>query len=366
MPDIPISTFIDVTVNLQGAVADTFNFGVPMVVDEHTVTVNRQDGPYTSLAAAVAAGFTQAATPEIYEAVGQIFAQTPTVSSVMIGRRDAGDADLTASLDAIFADDPTTWYCTVITTRTDTDVEDLADWHQTNGGGDFPKIAIAQTSSAAMLAGTPGNIGETLRTASYNRCALIYHATDATALDAAWVGRCLAFDLDGVNSVGDWAYKRLSGPTGDGLTSAQVNNVQTENASFFGPAKGLTFTFDGKMPIGAPQFIDTITTADWVKVRSQEAFLSARVGATTMIPFDDPGIQYLGGKFQEVADRGVTAGHFLGERSGAPNPEVIVPLLKDVSATDQANRNIRVTMNVLKRNSILTCNLTINIGLTGV
>jgi hypothetical protein len=272
------------------------------------------------------------------------------------------DATLDSALSAVLAWDPTTWYMTLIDTRTDADISALASWTQSNGGGDFPKTWLAQTSSTALLNGTAGNIGEVLRLASYNRGALIYHATDTVALAAAWAGRCLSFDLDGVKTVGDWAYKQLIGPAGATISPAQVNNILAENASFFGPAKGLTFTFDGKMPTGSPQFIDTITTADWLKVRLQEAFLTARVSATATIGYDDQGLQFLGGKFDGVGELAVTAGHSL---DGTNAPVVTVPLLKDVSAADQANRLARYSMTFNKRNSILTVIFVVNMNLTG-
>lgn len=510
---IPISTYIDVTVNLLGQVADAFGFGVPMSVATHNVTANRQDGPFFSVAEGEAAGFTAVAAPKVNADLVVAFSQTPTVDSVMVGRRipsggglaaqvwqvdDAGptfvdvtaeynsdtdadwivfpateaigdyaaigmgdpftqvsldnlngtagiggvvdweywngsawtaltgvvdgttdftiavadgqvvtwtvpvdwmptslngetaqyyvraaittvyatnpiydqghtgeDADLTASLSAINAWDPTTWYGTVIDTRTDADIALFAAWLQANGNGDFPKIGVAQTASAGLLNGTASNIGETLRLASYNRIALMYHALDADSLDMGWMARCLAFNLDGEKGVGDWAYKEVAGPAGDNLNGTQVNNIQTENASFFGPAKGKTFTFDGKVAKGAPQFLDTITTADWVKVRSQEKFIAARVGALTMIGYDDIGLQFLGGKFQEVADQGVRNGHFVGPEGGAPNPTVTVPRFQDVSAEDQANREASMSVSAIKRNSILKVNLTINVSVTG-
>lgn len=510
MADIPISTFITVTVNLIGSVAETFSFGVPMIVGEHNVTANRQDGPFGTLAEAEAAGFTAATTPQINREIASVFSQSPTVNSMMVGRRipaggglaasvlqvtaigpvfvdmtseynsvtdadwivlpaadaigdyaaigmpekftqvsldntngvagvggtgdweywngtawaaftglvdgtteftaavsdgqvvswtvpvdwiamslngepeqfyarfvvtgtystnpeyDQGhtgeDANLDASLSAILAWDPTTWYMTLIDTRTDADISALASWSQANGGGDFPKTWLAQTSSTALLNGTAGNIGEVLRLASYNRGALIYHATDTVALAAAWAGRCLSFDLDGVKTVGDWAYKQLIGPVGANITPAQVNNILAENATFFGPAKGLTFTFDGKMPIGAPQFLDTITTADWAKVRLQEAFITARVSAPATIGYDDPGLQFLGGKFDGVGELAVTAGHSLG---GVDAPVVTTPLFKNVSPTDQALRQARYSMTFNKRNSILTVIFVVNMNLTG-
>ncbi len=510
MTDIPISTFIIVNVNLIGSVTETFAFGVPMIVGEHNITSNRQDGPYASVAEGEAAGFTEANAPQIHAEISSAFNQSPTVASVMVGRRipaggglaasvlqvvaigpvfvdmtseynsatdadwivfpvaeaagdyaaigmpepftqvsldnlngtagvggtvdweywngtawtalagivdgttgftagvadgqvvswtvpvdwiamslngeapqyyvravitgvyatdpeyDQGhtgeDANLAASLSAVLAWDPTTWYMTLIDTRTDADVSSLASWTQSNGGGDFPKTWLAQTSSTALLNGTAANIGEVLRLANYNRGALIYHAVDTEALAMAWAGRCLSFDLDGVKTVGDWAYKELVGPAGANISPAQVNNLEAENVSFYGPARGKTFTFNGEMPKGAPQFLDTITTADWAKVRLQEAFLNARVGALTTIGYDDPGLQFLGGKFENVGDLAVTAGHSLG---GDKAPVVTVPLLKNVSSTDQANRVARYSMTFNKRNSILTVVFVVNMNLTG-
>ena len=43
----PINLFVDVTINLTGAVAAKFGFGSPIGVFDHSVTANRIDGPYT-------------------------------------------------------------------------------------------------------------------------------------------------------------------------------------------------------------------------------------------------------------------------------------------------------------------------------
>ena len=60
----PITTFVDVTVNLTGAVATAFGFGTPLGVFDHSITANRLDGPFTDLAAVVAAGFTSTAVEQ--------------------------------------------------------------------------------------------------------------------------------------------------------------------------------------------------------------------------------------------------------------------------------------------------------------
>ncbi len=143
---------INIHVNASLAVATaggaTANFGVPMFVSEHTVTSNRQDGPYSSLAEVVAAGFTASAAADVHGWATAVFSQNPRTSQVMIGRRLSGES-LPTALDAIEAAAPASWYATNIATNTANDILALATWTETRS-----KIAIAQSSAAALLAGT--------------------------------------------------------------------------------------------------------------------------------------------------------------------------------------------------------------------
>jgi len=150
-----ITMHVNLQIALAAASAAAAVFGVPMFVAEHAITANRQDGPYTSQAAVAAAGFTLAAAPTIYNWAGRIFAQRPRTSSVMIGRRGTGEHLVTA-LDAIEAVDPAAWYLTNIHTRTTADIMALAGWTSSRA-----KLAVAQSSSAAMLAGTASTAQQT-------------------------------------------------------------------------------------------------------------------------------------------------------------------------------------------------------------
>lgn len=83
----PITTFVDVTVNVAAATPTRFSFGSYMGLFEHDITTNRQDGPYTTVAEVVAAGFTSVLAPEIYYWASSVFAQDDAVDSVLIGRK---------------------------------------------------------------------------------------------------------------------------------------------------------------------------------------------------------------------------------------------------------------------------------------
>lgn len=200
---------INIHVNFQIALASASTaratFGVPMFVLEHSITSNRQDGPYTSVAEAVAAGFTLAAAPKVYNWASRLFGQVPHTTSFMVGRRLA-DEHLVTGLDAIEAVDPGSWYQTHIDTRTPAEAMALAGWTESRS-----KQAVVQTSSSAMLAGTASTAmtdqwtvggtasdgtyslsvvddftGAVVGVASFERASAEDNDAIATALRAAW------------------------------------------------------------------------------------------------------------------------------------------------------------------------------------
>jgi hypothetical protein len=143
---------INIHVNASLAVATagsaTAAFGTPLLLAQHSVTANRQDGPYSSLAEVVAAGFTSSAAPEVHTWASAVFSQNPRASQVLIGRRASGES-VTAAMDAIEVVNPAAFYAVCMASNTANDIMALAAWTETRS-----KIAILQSSDAAILAGT--------------------------------------------------------------------------------------------------------------------------------------------------------------------------------------------------------------------
>lgn len=341
-----ITEFIDVNVNVGGVSVDKFGFGVLMGVFDHSVTANRQDGPYTSLAEVVAAGFTSAAEPQVHAWATAVFAQDDGVDQIIIGREDALDANLTATLDAIEAAGSDTWYITNIESRADADIALLAAWTETR-----TKIAVAQSDDKAATAALA------LQSNSYNRTALIYHDTDSEYLDGAWSSSGGGLNLDAPNGVGIWAYRQLEGVPYDALTSAEASTLYGADANIFGRNKGVNFTSKGTMPSG--RFMDVTTSIDWLKVRVEEAIIALFVGTPTKIPYTNAGINTVKAAILEVLNRGVTFGHFSPDFP----PEVIVPDISAVSAADKAARELTVTANVTLAGAIQKVTLNVNLTL---
>lgn len=352
----PITEFVDVSILLTGATAEKFQFGSLLGAFPHSITANRQDGPYFNIQEVVAAGFTAAAEPEIHAWATASF-QTLGVASIIVGRIDGADANLTISLDAIEAVDPGSWYITTIASRLDADLALFGTWTEArNGAGGSPrKIGIGQSDDLAVAAYLAW------QAATLNRSAGIYHATDAEYLDGAWAGRCGGFNLDVPNGVGTWFGKQLSGVPFDPVTGAQATAIYAANANIFGRNAGLNFASKGTMASG--RFIDVTTTVDWSAVRIQESVLSTLVGTPTKIPYTNAGINTMAASVQRVLDAGVVNGHFLPAEQSLPGaePRVIVPDVKTISPAVKATRELTLSATATIAGAIQKLTLVVNL-----
>jgi hypothetical protein len=342
-----ITEFVDVTVNLIGASPDKFSFGTLMGIFDHSVTANRQDGPYTSVAEAVAAGFDSTTTPEVNAWVTAAFAQDDGVDQVLIGREDVGDADWTATMDAVELAGPDTWYITNAETRVDADIALIAAWTEAR-----TKIYVPQSSDKTAVAALAA------QAAGYNRTGLIYHATSTGTdgyLDGAWSSSGGGLNLDVPGGVGIWAYRQLEGVTFDDLTAAEATVLYGADANIFGRNKGLNFTSKGTMASG--RFFDTQTTIDWIKVRMEEEILAAFVGAPQKIPYTNAGINIIVAAIQSVLSRGVSFGHL----SPDVPPRIIAPDISEISSAVKQTRELTITVEATLAGAIQKLILVVNV-----
>lgn len=327
----PIIAFVQVNLSLVGATATKFAFGALLGIFDHSVTANRQDGPYYSVAEVVDAGFTSGAEPAVNAWATSVFAQDDGVDQILIGREDALDADLTATLDAVEAAGSDTWYITNIESRVDADIALGAAWHEAR-----TKIFVAQTDSADMLSSTEPNIGDTLKTASYHRTALIYHPTDAEYLDGAWSSSGGGLDLDSQDGAGIWMYRSLESIAYAPVTGTQASNIWDVNANMYGRNKGLSFTSKGTMASGRK--IDVTTSLDWIQLRVEEAVLAKFVGTPTKIPYTNAGILDIVSAISDVLDTGVRNGHISPDFPF----QIIVPDVSAIAASVKTTRELTI------------------------
>lgn len=341
-----ITTFVDVTITLAGAVADRFSFGSLMGVFTFAGAA-RQFGPYFSQEEVVAAAL---GSPAAEAWAGIVFSQDDGVNQIMIGRRDAADATWTATMDAIEGEGSDTWYAHTIESRTDADLLEVAAWTESRD-----KIFIAQSSDPDLPGGVAGNIGDQLKTNGYNRTALIYHATDGEYLDGAWASSGGGLNLDAPDGAGTWAFRQLDAVPFDAVTATQANNIYAENANLFGRNKGLSFTSKGTM--ASARFVDVTTSIDWLKARIEESILALFVGAPTKVPYTNAGINMVVAALRDVLTRGVSFGHL----SPDVPPLIKAPDISEVSSADKQNRTLSLQVEATLAGAIHKAVITVNL-----
>jgi hypothetical protein len=104
--------------------------------------------------------------------------------------------------------------------------------------------------------------------------------------DAAWMGRCITFDLDAPNGAALWNDQELKGPSPTGVGTVKLKGDiidattremlhDTLFVNTYEPRLGRNATHFGTVlnsSLGAGVFIDIRTTADWLDARITEAF----------------------------------------------------------------------------------------------
>ena len=95
--------------------------------------------------------------------------------TIYIGRRDAGDGDWAVTLDAISAENNEDWYALAIDDRSSTAIQQVDQWVSPPGGDDKFALFFAQSDSAQVLDGTPGNFADAIALRGRNRTVLMYH-----------------------------------------------------------------------------------------------------------------------------------------------------------------------------------------------
>lgn len=216
--------------------------------------------------------------------------------------------------------------------------------------------AVASTADLTVTV-TDADVASRLFDLQYTRSALLYHATDAEFLDAAWASRCLSANLDQRKLV--WAYKRPVGYEAAELNNAEVAALRAVNCNYFAPAVMSSgnpvqaFTAQGWVGSGEPgagRRIDTTITLDWSKSRLEEVFMGILLREPNSIPFDDAGMNRFAAGARGHFATGLAAKHYLefvvpeGEdREFTRTPALFVPKLSTLTTAQRQSRTFSFT-----------------------
>lgn len=315
-----IQDIVDVQITRETASVSQLGFGTLMILGEHTVFAERIRY-YQTPDAILDDGFTSS-DPE-YIAANSAFSQNPRPTRVAIGRIDAADADITASLNAVDQENDD-WYGFVITSRVIADQEDAAAWAESR----IKLFGLASADTDILDASSTTDIAYLLNNAAYARSFVLYHDDAATAYpEAAWFGLLLP-TAPGSST---WAYKTLAGIPAVKLSSTERINTFDKKANTYELRGGVNITKNGTVAEG--DYMDIIRGIDWLQARIQERIygLLTRV---PKIPYTEEGVALIENELRAQLDVAIAQGVIAAD----PAYVITTPRVKDISANDKANR----------------------------
>lgn len=226
----------------------------------------------------------------------------------------------------IYSDD---WYGVVSTSRVQADVEDVADWIETQR-----KLYLTASDDSNIVddADETSSIAYYLSNATYERTAVMYLSgiKDANNLadacpDAAWIGKLFTTDPGSAT----WAFKTLSTISAEELTSTQKTNAFAKNANTYNAEGGVNITRYGT--VGSGEYLDVMRGIDWLQARLEERIYTRLVNLAK-IPFTDAGVAILEAEVRAQLNDAIDAGLL------ASIDSLTVGEVADVSDTDKGNR----------------------------
>jgi hypothetical protein len=323
-----LSDIVQVTISRETTAVSQPSFGVPAILTEFLTSKTNPAFTrarfYGSLAEMTADGWS--GSDAVYDAATLIFSQSPVVEKILVGRKDAADADWAAALNAVQAEE-SNWYTFSIIPESGTEVAEIKEamaWTETQ-----KKIFFYNTTSAdAYNSGVTTDLGYFAKNGAYERTVSTFHKTAESYMECAMQGEALPFDPGSQT----WAYKTLSGVQAYALTTAQRTALLDKHYNVYTTRGGVNVTEDGNVASG--EFIDVIRGLDWLESALEVAIFGNLVNKRKM-PYDDTGIALIQNSVSSVLK--------LAERKGVLQPgtsKVQVPLYADISTNDILSRTL--------------------------
>lgn len=333
-----------VTVNISKGTATVSKqgFGVVLIVGDNPTFSERykvySSDDLTGLATDLTGG---SGDPE-YDCAVALVSQNPRPPTFAVGRIDVGDADLTATLNAIYQENQD-FYGVVITSRTQADQLLGAAWALAN-----QRIFYTADDDANIKLGVGGTLPVQLVT---NDKAVVVYSDDADGsgtdkrIDAAIAGRLAAL-IPGSYTA---KFLQLSGVDLSVITPSELTNIIGQNANVFHEVAGVNIFREGVTTEST--FIDIMIGIDWLEARITEEVYSLLVNATGKVPYTESGITSIEDAVRKILKIGqdnglISPDAFDSNKNRIGGFETSVPALADIPSVDKSNRilnNVKFT-----------------------
>ena len=284
MTPLPLSSSVQVNINLPAVANAQQTFDVGLIIGESTViTTNERVVFYDNLAAMVADGFSTV-SPE-YLAATLYFGASTKPKQVAIGVKDTGETALEAFTACRAASQ--NWYAGYVCDISNSDKLAIAAYTETLT--DPFTIFMLDSDDAAIKNDTPGNLFEALAGFGYRRTLGLYSTTEYAG--AAVLGYAMGKNSLDFNSAYTLKFKNLPGVTVDPLTSSEVTNIQENNGNVY-VAVGKNYNWLQQGTVFSGSFFDEINYLD-VLANQIQTNVATLLYTTPKIPQTELGIARL-------------------------------------------------------------------------
>jgi len=330
-----IDKIVEVVITRQTITPSMASFSEHLVVDAFdpsgitpVFNADHRVHKFGSLTEITEAGF--ATDSYVYRAASKQFSQNPHIGTIYVGLKANTDANWTAALSAIKAQN-NEWYGLSVSTRIMAEQQLVAQWVQAN-----EKLGCLVTGDPNVVNATAGDIGDFVKTNGLDRVIVMYHpdaGSDAgEVLESDPIPEAALFGLMFTKQPGSptWKFKQMASVPTYYLTEAQYTNAKNKNVMIYPQVSGVATTMEGKT--GGGEYIDVIHGCDWLKARIQNLVFTALV-RVDKVPFTDRGILQVVSPIRQALNEGV-------------NYEILAsfdiqyPKRAEVSTTDRGNRHL--------------------------
>lgn len=310
-----LDSIVSVVITVQDKATSQQGFSTILIVGPNPSFAGRIQFYDSGDLTAIAADLTGGTADEEYAAASAIASQNPKVPLIALGRADIGDADMTATLNAIQLEN-SNFYGVVTAERDTTKQTDAGAWCLAN-----KKLYATADDDANIIDQAVGidttSLAYIFNNAANDRVSMFYkgdaNAVDNKYTDAAFLGQMLAY------TAGTWTGngKTLAGEAADDLTTTQRTNAHAKKCNTYEERGEINIVRQGWVSDGG--FADTTVFVDWLSARIQENVYNLMLNALK-IPYTDGGITSVENAVRQILK--------VAQDNGAVTPDQFDPTTK--------------------------------------
>lgn len=295
---LSLKPVVDIEVNVSPAAAPRRSFNQGLIIgDSAIIPALERIRLYTSVADMLADGFAND-DPE-YLAALLYFSQVPAPTFLWVGRQDAAESPLQA-VQACRQAGPD-WYCCTVCGAAKADHIAIAAYIE---AANPTSVYMFTTSDADALAGTEGNVFESLKGASYSR-SFGQYSTHANAV-AAIMGRAMGLNSGLANSAFTLKFKQEVGVTPQDLTATQAAAIEADHGNVY-VNRGSYYNMFEQGVMADGQFFDEVLNLDMLANAIQLNVMDLLYGVPK-VPQTEPGVTQIINAVNQACDQAVQIG----------------------------------------------------------